>query len=155
MINFAHLHLILNHLPIMTIPVALIFYIYSLRTKNEKLQNFSLIMLIGTAATVLPVFYTGEPAEEIIEGMTSISKKLIHDHEETAEIAFVLTLIAGATASVNLFFKDRLPLLKKHGDKLVIGSCIIAIGFLAYAANKGGKINHPELRDSTAITSES
>jgi hypothetical protein len=139
----------------MTIPVALIFYIYSLRAKNEKLQNFSLIMLIGTAATVIPVFYTGEPAEEIIEGMTGISKKIIHDHEEAAEIAFVLTLIAGGTAAINLFFKNRLPLLKQYGDKLIIFSCIIAIGFLVYAASKGGKISHPELRESTAMVKES
>jgi uncharacterized membrane protein len=150
MINFAHLHLILNHLPIMTIPVSLIFFIFSIYKKNEDLKKFSLMMLVGTAATVIPVYLTGEPAEDVVEKLSGVSKSLIHDHEETAELSLVLTLIAGGFALACLLFTDRLRVLKKHGDKLVIFSCVIALGFLVYTANKGGKIRHSELRSSLA-----
>jgi len=145
--NFAHIHLALNHLPIMTIPVALIFYMYSIFKKNKELKKFSLMVIVITAATVIPVFLTGEPAEEVIENLPGVSEKLIKNHEEAAEVAFIMTLIAGGISLLTLLFSDKIEMLNKHGDKLVIGLCFLALGFLVYTANQGGKIRHSELAD--------
>ncbi|MCF8059916.1 MAG: hypothetical protein K9K67_11505 [Bacteriovoracaceae bacterium] len=144
--NLAQIHLALNHLPLMTIPVALIFYIYSIIKKNEEFKKFSLLMVLVTAFTVIPVFLTGEPAEEVVEHLPGVSEKLIESHEETAEVAFVLTLVAGAFSLLNLLFTEKLAFFKKHGPNFVIGICILALGLLLYTANKGGKIRHTELR---------
>ena len=152
MINFAHLHLVLNHLPIMTIPIALVFFVFSICRKNEELKKFSLLVIAATAATVIPVFFTGEPAEDVVEGLVGISKKLIHDHEETAELSLILTLIAGAFSIIMLFFEQKFVFLKKYGDKVVLALCVAALGLLVYTANKGGKIRHSELRDGASVT---
>lgn len=147
MINFAHLHLILNHLPVMTMPVALVFFVFSIYNKNKDLKKFSLFIIAAAAATVVPVFFTGEPAEEIVEGVVGVSKRLIHDHEETAELSLILTLIAGVFSILMLFYEQKFVFLKKYGNKVVLALCLLSLGFLVFTANKGGKIRHPELRD--------
>jgi hypothetical protein len=136
----------------MTIPISLIFYIVSIYKKNEEFKKISLIMLVGTAATVIPVFFTGEPAEDVVEKIAGVSKRLIHDHEEIAEISIVLTLIAGGLSLLCLLFESKVQFLKKYGDKLVISSCVLALGFLVYTANMGGKIRHSELRGEGAAS---
>jgi uncharacterized membrane protein len=151
MINFAHLHLILNHLPIMTIPLALIFYIFSIYKNNNEFKKFSLMIIVGAAATVIPVYLTGEPAEEVVENLAGVSKNLIENHEEMAEISLVLTLIGGGISLIVLFLGGKFEFLNKIGEKLVIGSCVIALGLLIYTANKGGKIRHPELRTKSDL----
>lgn len=152
--NLAHIHLVLNHIPIMTIPIALIFYLFAVFRKNEQCRKFSLLILTLTAATVIPVFLTGEPAEEIVEHLTGVSKSLIHHHEESAEIALIFTLITGLTSFVTLVFTEKLPIIKRHGEKIVIISSLIALGTLIYAANLGGKIRHPELNIGNALSGD-
>jgi uncharacterized membrane protein len=149
MINFAHIHLMINHLPIMTMPVALTFYFYSIYKKSKDFKKFSLFIIIGTAASVIPVYLTGEPAEEVIENLIDVSKNLIKDHEEAAELSLIFTIIAGVMSFIILLWGSKLDFLKKYGEKLVVLTCLLALGFLIYTANMGGKIRHPELRTET------
>lgn len=152
--NAAHIHLVLNHLPLMTIPSALIFYLFSIFKKNEVFKKFSLFILILTAASVIPVFLTGEPAEEVAESLTGVSKSLIHNHEESAELALIFTLFAGVASFVALVLAEKFLIIKKHGERLVIISALLAIGTLIYAANMGGKIRHPELNIGNTLSSD-
>lgn len=151
MLNLAHVHLVLNHLPLLTLPIALVFFLFSSYKKNEEFKRFSLWVIIVTSLTVVPVFLTGEPAEEVIEHLPGISERLIKNHEEFAEVSFALTLLSSFIAFVLLLFSGRIIFLKKHGDKLVIISCLIALATLFYSANLGGRINHPEIKESSAI----
>ena len=142
--NFAHLHLMINHIPMFTIPMVLIFLVYALKKNNDSLKKFSLMILIATSATVLPVYLTGEPAEEIVEHLPGISKNLIEAHEESAEIAMILTLVAGALAIATLITSKH-KTFQSMGPKFVILVCLAALLALGYAANLGGKIRHPEV----------
>ncbi len=101
-------------------------------------------MTFLTSITVLPVFYTGEPAEKVIKKeVTSISKSVIHDHEESAEVSLILTLIV-SLSSIAVLLKYRHPLSKKYGVPLILLIGLVAIGSLVYSANLGGKIRHTE-----------
>lgn len=146
--NFAHLHLILNHIPMFTIPMVLIFLVYALKKNDESLKKFSLMVLIATSATVLPVYLTGEPAEEVVEHLPGISKDLIEAHEEAAEVALILTLVAGAVAIATLITSKH-KVLQSMGPKFVILVSLAALLALGYAANLGGKIRHPEVTAQT------
>ena len=152
--NFAHLHLMLNHLPVVGIPVALAFLLYGLKVKNTSLQRFSYLILIALAAVVIPVYLTGEPAEELVEHLPGVAESLIEAHEEAAEISLVLTLVLGAGALAALVFQ-RNP---RKGSLLgwgVVVLALFAISSLLYTANLGGKIRHTELRSSAVIESAS
>lgn len=144
--NWAHIHLILNHIPVVGLPITLAFLVYSTVKKNDSAQKFSLLMLTLIAALVLPVFLTGEPAEEFVEDLPGIGKKIIHEHEEAGEIAMVLTLLAGASALSSLFMAGKNERLRGLLVRGAIGLATVATLDLAYAANLGGQIRHAEIR---------
>ncbi len=141
--NFAHIHLIINHIPLITVPMALIFLIYGMITHSHQLQRFSLLVLVATAATVIPVYLTGEPTEEIVEDFSGVSESLIKEHEEAAEFAMITTLIAGALALGTILLSKH-SLVQKFGAKAVVAASVIAILSLGYASNLGGHIRHPQ-----------
>jgi hypothetical protein len=149
--NLAHLHLILNHIPVIGIPVALMFLVYGLYVKNQSSQRFALLVLIGLAAMVLPVYLTGEPAEEVVEHLPGVVESLIESHEDAAMFSLVLTLITGAAAFVALWFQKN-PIKGHLFNLVVVGVASLAVLSLLYTANLGGKIRHTELRSGVADT---
>lgn len=151
--NFAHLHLIMNHIPLIGIPVALSFLAHGLWTKNASTQRFSLLVLFGLAAMVLPVYLTGEPAEEVVEHLPGVAESFIESHEDAAKFSLILTLATGAFAFIALWFQKN----ESRGRLLnfgVMGIATLALLSLAYTANLGGKIRHTELRSGGTAQSD-
>ena len=146
--NFAHIHLITNHIPLLTTPVALIFLIYALKKNNNELKRFSLIVITITTATVLPVYFSGDPAAGVIEHIPGVIMQAIEAHEEAAEFSLTMTLVSGALAVATLVLSHH-EKLRKILPRAVIASCLLSIGSLGYAAHLGGKIHHPETSDTT------
>lgn len=150
--NLAHIHLILNHVPVIGIPVALAFLVYGIYVKNQPSQRFALLVLIGLAAVVLPVYFTGEPAEEVVEHLPGVAESFIEAHESAAMFSLVLTLMTGAAAFIALWFQKDLQ--KSRMLNLgVMGVAILAVLSLLYTANLGGKVRHTELRSGFAVQS--
>lgn len=152
--NFAHIHLILNHIPVIGIPVALAFLVYGIYVKNQPSQRFSLLVLIGLAAIVLPVYFTGEPAEEVIEHMPGFAESFIGAHEDAAMFSLILTLLTGAAAFVAFWFQKD-PNKSRWLNFVVLGIAIVAVLSLLYTANLGGKVRHTELRSGGAVQVDS
>jgi len=99
-----------------------------------------------------PCLFKGEPAEELVEGLPSISEQLIEAHEESAELAFIFVEVVCALALITLVARR---FYKKLGNALTILTLlglIVGGGLITWTANLGGKINHPEIRgDNTAL----
>ena len=148
--NLAHVHLILNHIPVIGIPVALAFLAYGIYVKNQPSQRFALLVLFGLAAMVLPVYFTGEPAEEVVEHLPGVAESFIEAHEDAAMFSLVLTLITGVAAFVALWFQKD-PKKSRLRNFGVMGIASLAVLSLLYTANLGGKVRHTELRSSSAI----
>lgn len=140
-----HFHLVINHFSVFAIPVALAFFIFSLRTKSDSARRFSLLALIVVAAMVVPTYFSGEEAEEVVEKFPGISEALIESHEDAGKIAAILTMITAALAVAALVTKDKLA---STFNKLVIVSALVSIGGLFNAGRLGGIIRHPEIRSN-------
>ncbi|MBK9324324.1 MAG: hypothetical protein IPM97_15475 [Bdellovibrionaceae bacterium] len=151
--NFAHLHLIINHIPLIGIPVALLFLAHGLWTKNASTQKFSLLVLFGLAAMVLPVYLTGEPAEEVVEHLPGVAESFIESHEDVAKFSLILTLATGALAFIALWFQKN-ESRRRTLNFGVMGIATLALLSLAYTANLGGKIRHTELRSGDAAQAD-
>lgn len=143
--NLAHIHLILNHIPVVGLPLALIFLIQGVRKKDGGLQNFALGVLSLIALMAVPVYFTGEPAEEVVEHLPGVLESFIESHEEAALFSLILTLLCGVIALLGLW--------KRHVKKkyvLAVKSVIlvgaIAVASLGYTAYLGGNIRHTEFR---------
>lgn len=148
--NFAHIHLILNHIPVVGIPVAILFLSYGLYQKNSSAQKFAMLVFIGLAATVLPVYFTGEPAEKLIKHLPGFAESVIEPHEDAAMISLILTLIAGAAALVALWYQKDPEKSRKFNLGVMVVACIAVLSLL-YTANLGGKVRHTELRSDPTV----
>jgi len=61
--NLAHLHLLLNHFPIIGTIVGLGLFLVSLVGKNADLRRASLIVLAVIALVAIPTFFSGVGAQ--------------------------------------------------------------------------------------------
>ena len=143
----AHLHLVLNHFPILGSLFGLVILAYGLWSKNKAFINIGLIGLIAIALFTIPAFLSGEAAEEVIEHNPGVSEHLIEDHEERGKIGFLLMELLGIMSMAALFLSVK----NKKGGKLLnyalLIFAILVFGFMVTVGNSGGKINHPELRE--------
>lgn len=135
----------MNHIPVVGIPVTVAFLAYGLWTRNAPTQRFSLMMLFGLAALVLPVYLTGEPAEDMVEHLPGVEESFIGSHEFAAKFSLILTLVTGAGAFLALWFQKN-ETKRRMINLSVMGIAIIALLSLLYTVNLGGKIRHTEIR---------
>ena len=146
----AHLHLLLTHIPVIGIAFGLLITGYGLfRKKREILQTgFATFVISGIAAVA--VYLTGESAEEVVEGMAGVSHAIIEQHEEAAFVALIAMLALGAVSLIGLWL-SRKTLPRWYATATLIGALAVG-GIVAWTANLGGQINHPEIRPGATIT---
>ncbi len=148
--NSAHIHLILNHIPVLGIGFGVLLMFYGFFRKSDELIKVSLGIFVLAALITIPVYLTGEPAEEIVENLAGVSEAFIDPHEDWGFYSLILMEITGVLALLNLVLFGR-----SFGKKLLqvtfLGS-IIAAGSILWTANLGGKIRHTEIRGDTIQT---
>ena len=152
--NAAHLHLLVNHLPIIGFAFGLILLVgTTLRRGDRGMFLGAVLVLVISGAGGLAAQFTGEPAEEVVEHLSDVPKVLIETHEGAALIATILasitTLLAIALSFVTLRREGRIgviPLL------ILLGATVVAYGAMTWAGSTGGKIRHSEIRGSTSTT---
>jgi uncharacterized membrane protein len=149
--NYAHLHLVLNHLPVVGIIIGILTLLVGFILKKEEVQLTALGIFVFSGITSIAAFYTGEEAEDVVENLAGISETLIHTHEEYAETFYSLSLIL---AGVSLLAFIAVLRKLKFAKYLVILTLLIglAAGILAkYTATSGGEIRHPEIRSNANV----
>src|ERR1051326_6858902 len=79
-----HLHLLLNHVPIVGTFIGLMICITSFFIKDQWIRRIGLSVFVFAAACAIPVYLTGESAEEAIEHLPGVNESLINKHEDAA-----------------------------------------------------------------------
>lgn len=143
--NPAAAHLALNVFPPVLNIAALVVFALAMLWRSVPVLRAALILLLFSGLMAIPVYLTGEPAEELVEGMDGVNRVSIHPHEEAAEFAFIALCVQGVAALAALvWFRRREP-----ANWMVVVTLLIAIsasGAVFRAAYLGGKIRHPETR---------
>jgi uncharacterized membrane protein len=146
MANPAHLHLMLNHLPVIGTAFGLGLVGWALLRRSEELKKISLGIFIIVALLAIPAYLTGEPAEELVENLPGVSKTSIEQHEEAAQVAFAGVLIVGVAALGGLLFFRRDKAIPNWLAIIVLVLSLIVFVLMARTANLGGLIRHTEIR---------
>lgn len=143
--NYAHLHLILNHIPVVALPLATLFLAFAVYKKNIQMKIFSLMILICVGLVTVPTYFTGEPAEHMIEDFPGVRENVISPHEEGAEKVLIVVLVMSATAIAALALQKN---QKRHEQLVIAVLCLAAFGSagLMYTGYTGGQIRHTEAR---------
>ena len=142
--NPTHIHLLLNHFPIVGTLIGSAILLYSIIKKQNTGKTIGAFIIVVMAVIAIPVFLTGEPAEESIEDLAGISKALIHDHEEASEKAFWLMEATGACALLALLLYKRKSAFSSKAFLIACVFSIISFFAMAWTGYLGGKIRHPE-----------
>ena len=151
--NWAHVHLMLNHIPVVGIGFAILLLAVAVVRISRELTNAALVFVILVSLWAIPAYLTGEPAEEVVEDLPGVTEKLIKEHEEQAEIAFILVEVAGALAIITLIARRYSD---KFGQRLAVLTLVVLIvswGLVAWTANLGARIHHQEIRSDTGSQS--
>lgn len=144
--NSAHLHLALNHVPVIGIFFCLALALAAALRRSRELETASLWAFVVVALLTVPVYLTGEPAEEVVESLPGVTEAVIEPHEELAALALGIVGVVGIAALVTL--------AKRRGGReaprvmfaAVVLLAVAATGVLAWTATLGGQIRHTEIR---------
>lgn len=144
--NWPHAHLIVNLVPLVTAVIGFFVLLVGATRRNDTLVGTGLSLYVFVGIAVGVTYLTGQQAEELIEHLPGISEELIEHHEEAAILALVGGLALGLVGVVGLALLHRAPRIRAwvQGGGLLLGAVTVFV--IGWTANKGGKINHPEIR---------
>jgi hypothetical protein len=148
--NGAQFHMLVNHLPVVGFIGIVLALLVALKFKSLDIRRFVLLATVLVGLTALPSLWTGEPAEEVIEDLPGISKKLIHEHEELAEKATILAVITAGVAAFSFLLQRRRPGTMDKSIPVVLVLSLATTGLMGWAAHEGGLIRHPEINPDPA-----
>ena len=146
--SMVHLHLLLNHVPVIGTIIGLCLLAWAVFRKDQGLGRATLGLFAVLAIVALATFLTGEPAEEAVEGLAGVTEGSIERHEEAALLATIALGVLGALSLAALVWFRRRPLTRRVMALLLVVALVPA-GAMAWTANLGGQIRHSELRAVT------
>jgi uncharacterized membrane protein len=149
--NEAHVHLIVNHLPIVGVLIGFLVLITGYSIKNPQIKNTSLGIFIFSAVASVAAFYSGEGAADVVEHISGKSETLMHAHEEYAELFFTLTLILGGVSVLTAFFEYMKFPFATYGFLAVLLLSITTMVISYYVGTSGGEITHVEIRKDADV----
>lgn len=153
--NAAHIHLILNHVPVLGMVFGILILLIGMIFRSMDIKKVSLGLIVVAALATIPVYFSGEEAEDIVEPMPGVTHEVIHDHEEAGELAMYGSIVLGILALITLILVFKDSAIQKWAVILTLVLGVIMSGILGYAANLGGKIRHTEIRSSVPTTNPS
>jgi len=150
-VSAAHLHLVLNHIPVLgTLLFAPLVLLWGLLRQSRDVTQIALLLTVLLAATAIPIYLTGEPAEKQVEHQPWFDKQRVEAHEERAEAGLIAVLVTGAAALAGLWLSRGGRPQRRGISTLVLVGLIVSAVLFALAALDGGQIRHDEIRP-TAI----
>jgi uncharacterized membrane protein len=143
--NSSQIHLALTHVPVILSIIGLAILVIAMIVKNDTLTKTSFYLLLVAGISAIPVFFTGEGAEETVERLPGVSESIIERHEDLAKFAFGIVSATAIVALAGL-------LLYKSGKVLRLIKPLVFVLSLATAslmivtAHLGGQVRHTEIR---------
>lgn len=143
--NFDHLHLLLNHVPIIGFVIGLALFVASFAGSNTDLRRSALIIFAVVALVTIPTFVSGVAADRAIALEPGISEALVKRHEGAAMLGLWFVIATGGAAMTALWRFRCTPTGPPRADIVaVLLLSAIATGLMARTGNTGGDIRHPQ-----------
>jgi uncharacterized membrane protein len=150
-VNYEHLHLLLNHFPIIGSFIGLGLFLASFFGKNQDLRRASYIVFAGIALITIPAFMTGFAAEQMLKG-PGISEALIRRHESSALLSLWFVEVTGALALIGLWQSQETGRPSHWNVSAMLLFSLLTVGLIARTGYTAGEIRHPEVRSGEAVS---
>ncbi|QBN17559.1 hypothetical protein [Flavobacterium nackdongense] len=144
--NEAHVHMVVNHFPIIGTILGLGILIAGMILKNTSVKNTAYCLFVIAAIFAAISMGTGEGAEEMVEDMPSVGKEIIHEHEEMAEKLAIVLYSLGVISLIGLFVNYKKHRNARSVSYIAVVVAIIGVFFAQQTGTTGGEIRHTEIR---------
>jgi uncharacterized membrane protein len=148
MFTIVHLHLLLNHLPIIVTGLGLLLVALAVWRADDYLARVALWFLVGGAVSALPTYLTGSGAEHAVRDLPGVTRPIMimQAHSNMALIAAIVVGVLGAYALWALWRYRRPATLPRVVMWVTLVGALVGSGLMAYSGLLGGEIRHTEVR---------
>lgn len=150
--NFAHLHLLLNHFPIIGSMVGTGLLLSSFVGKNKDLLRASYLVFAAVALITIPAFLSGYGAQITVGQTPGVSDPMIQRHLGSALLSVWFVEATGAFALIGLWQAHHRSRPSNPNIATVVVLSLLTLGLMARTGNTGGDIRHPEIRTMLGTT---
>ncbi|HET6145742.1 MAG TPA: hypothetical protein VFE02_19720 [Candidatus Acidoferrales bacterium] len=143
--NWAHVHLMLTHIPVIGVGAILAFLLLGAIRGSREIQWASLQLFVALALLSITVYLSGSPANHQVRDLPGFTRSVIHRHSTAADFAFWSLEILGALSlgALYLYRASGAVPVRFIVALLMIGFVVLLL--MGWTANLGGKIRHPEI----------
>ena len=106
--NLAHIHLLLNHWPVIGSFIGLGLFLVALAANSDDLKQTSLAFFALMALVAIPTYMSGDVAHEVLKGSGGLSEASIRTHQGMALLALLFMEITGSVALIGLWRFSRM-----------------------------------------------
>lgn len=151
--NAAHIHLLLNHVPVLGAVFGLLVlgYGYARGSRDVMKAGLGLLVIVGITGGL--VYLTGEPAEELVEDLAGVSEAVLERHEAAALWATIGAGLVGLVALVGLV-RWRAAEFPRRYAGAVLSLTLGLTGLMGWTANLGGQVRHAEIRSGSSVSAQ-
>jgi len=139
-----HVHLLVNHFPIILTILGLVAAIVAAATGRRVVWLYAVATLTIAGLTVVPVHMTGDAAERVMKHKWYVDRDAIEAHDEMAGVTMWVVLVMGAISAYAWWRLARRGgeemLLPPWLRALILVSALDGAGTGAYASYLGGEI---------------
>lgn len=150
--NDAHLHLVVNHFPIIGTILGLGILVTGIILKNNTVKSTAYALFVIAAIFAAFSMGTGEGAEELVEDMPSVGKQIIHEHEEMAEKLAIVLYVLGVISLGGLFLNYKNHAKANLVSYVAVVVAFVGVFFAQQTGTTGGEIRHTEIRANAIPT---
>jgi len=149
--NPAHVHLMVNHVPLFAALFGGTLLAYGLLKNERSLRSAGLVLGLVAGIGGVAAVQSGERAEDIVEALAGTNELALEEHEEAAEFTQWATILLGVISLAALAIPRNRTTLRTGGEWLTIALFAVTLAMVARTANLGGAIRHPEIGGSGAM----
>jgi uncharacterized membrane protein len=144
--NAAHIHLAINHVPVVGVLLGLLAFVVGLLWRSEDVKRLGLVLFVVVGLASVPAYFSGQQAEEIVEELPGVEHDRIEEHEEAGLWAVSVGGALGLLAAF-LLVSFRTPrVLPGWSVAAVLLLALVVAGTMARTATLGGELRHQEIR---------
>ena len=140
------IHLSFGHFAIVLPIVALGLQLLMLRLPHQSLETLSLSLTLLGAASIWPVYYTGEGSASIVKNFPGVSPAAIAEHEWIADFALFASFCTSALSIYLLFVVVQNRPYPKSLKGIWLTTLVALIVVVSYTAHHGFMVHHEEFR---------
>jgi len=145
-LSLAHIHIMINHIPVMGTIFLVILMVVGLIRKSNEILRVGFFFTVALALATVPVYLTGDPAKDQIRHETWFERDRVNAHDEMATKGFIAVLVTGAIAIAAIWMARKGGPVRLGMAVLVLFGLLVSSGLFGLAALKGGEIRHDEIR---------